>query len=185
MAPVKERLNNIVINRNFTNVVVKIILTVILFSKISNAFFDYNQYWCPGKPVYTLSFDIKLAKDFPTISFKKNYNDFSPYTIQNNPVVIRCNGPSDNTNRTAYWEDKLGKFNICGASSGLEPTFRCSVSLITLDEKTIWTKTFIAFGDFCNHCKNYQGGGCIWKIRKDHPSLYSPITNKYVQYDYE
>jgi len=116
--------------------------------------------------------------------------------MQNNPVIIQCNGPSDNTNRTAHWVDKLGKFNLCGApdnnniSSGPEPTFRCSVSLVTLDkkpsnEKTIWTKTFIAFGDFCNHCKNYQLGGCIWKIRKDHPSLYNPITDKYVQYDYE
>ena len=121
MAPIKERLNNIVNTRNFTNVVVQIILTLILFSKISNAFWDWNRFWCSGKPLYTLSFDNQLPKDFPTYLFKKR-KDFPTYGMksnpvivfegQSNPVIIKCNGPLDNTNRTAHWEDKLGKFNF-------------------------------------------------------------------------
>jgi len=52
MAQVKERLNNKAITKNFTNVVVQIISTLILFPKITNALSWVDEFFCRRSPYW-------------------------------------------------------------------------------------------------------------------------------------
>lgn len=164
MARVKERLNNNTITKNFTDVVVQIILTLILFSKVTNATCSLwpNGLYCFGSPYYTVTFENHLSKDDPTYDMKKN------------KMTITCYADAGAEHT---WPNPTGCFGFC--DNGVQRTYRCVVTL----KKSSWRKEFIAFGDFCNDCKK-EVDGCQWQIRKDHVFLYSPTKKKYVQYEY-
>ncbi|KAG4938911.1 hypothetical protein AAZX31_16G095000 [Glycine max] len=166
MALIKERSVDKAIANIPTNTLVKIILTLMLFSHVINAW----NIGCLGARKYNLFFENRMADDIPGYDMQKNelqikcdYSRARWLTLSPNGSITRCGG--------WFWD----------------PTIACYLRLTNStnsDINSIWRHIFVAFkdDDKAYACKKEKE--CRWQIRKYNIYLYSPAENRYIKRDY-
>ncbi|RDX67157.1 hypothetical protein CR513_53999, partial [Mucuna pruriens] len=154
MALKEERSVDKAIANITTNTVGKIVLTLILFSQVTNSW----SIGCLGRVKYTIFFENRLGDDLPG------------YDMNKNVLQIKCQ-----FQKPPFTLNPNGSLTVCGGWLW-DPFVACFMEVTNFN----WTHRLVAFSKDTGYgCK--EVGECRWQIRNHHPFLYSPTENKYIE----